>query len=152
MGRLFSACNSTFDDGDDGDDDDDIDYDDNNDDDDVDYDDNDDDDCGYSAPLFSTQFHFQPNLNFDLLAPQSQMKRQGALCKKKSDWKRFTNTSVFDIMGLGELFHHPPTKFMAFDTFLQKCSSFEISWIFLNYSTSTKNVAKHFVCLGFVVR
>ena len=124
MGRLFSACNSTFDDGDDGDDDDDIDYDDNNDDNDVDYDDNDNDDCGYSAPLFCTQLHFQPNLNFDLLAPQSQMKRQGALCKKKSDWKRFTNTSVFDIMGLGELFHHPPTKFMAFDTFIAKVLKF----------------------------
>jgi len=74
MGRLFSACNSTFDDGDDGDDDDDAD--------DVDYD-NDDDDCGYSAPLFCTQLHFQPNLNFDLLAPQSQMKGQRTLCKKK---------------------------------------------------------------------
>ena len=93
MGRLFSACNSTFDDGNDGDDDDDADYgdnndddddyDDNNDDDDVDFDDNDDDNCGYSASLFCTQLHFQPNLNFDLLAPQSQMKRQRALCKKK---------------------------------------------------------------------
>ena len=125
MGRLFSACNSTFDDGNDGDDDDDgDDYDDNNDDDDVDYDDNDDDDCGYSAPLFSTQFHFQPNLNFDLLAPQSQMKRQRALCKEKSDWEHFTNITVLDIMGLGELFHLPSTRFKAFDTFIAKVLKF----------------------------
>ena len=40
MGRLFSACNSTFDDGDDGDDNDDDDYDDNE-------DDGNDDDCKY---------------------------------------------------------------------------------------------------------
>ena len=76
MGRLFSACNSTFDDGDDDDDDD--------------FDDNDDDDCGYSAPLFCiTQLHFQTSLNLDL-------KQQRSLCKKKLDWKHYTNITVFD--------------------------------------------------------
>ena len=58
MGRLFSACNSAFDDGDDDDDDD-------FDDDDFDYDDYDDDDCGNSAPLFCMQLCFQTSLNLD---------------------------------------------------------------------------------------
>ena len=90
MGRLFSACNSTFDDGDDDDDDDD-------------FDDNDDDDCGYSAPLFCiTQLHFQTSLNLDL-------KQQRALCKKKLEWKHYANITVFDNMGLGELFQLPST-------------------------------------------
>ena len=68
MGRLFSACNSTFDDGDDGDDDD-VDYDDNNDDDDVDYDDNDDDDFGYSAPLSTCNSTFNQTTTSTCLHP-----------------------------------------------------------------------------------
>ena len=94
------------------------------------------------------------DLNFDLLAPQSQMKRQRARCKKKTDWEHYTNNTVFDIMGLGELFRLPSTKFMAFDTFLAKVLKFRnILIFFLKYHpTSTTNVAKHFVCLGFVVR
>ena len=103
MGRLFSACNSTFDNGDDGDDGDDVDY---------------DDDCGNSAPLFCiTQIHFQTSLNLDL-------KQQRSLCKKKLDWKHYTNITVFDNMRLGELFHLPSTRFTAFATFIAKVLKF----------------------------
>merc|ERR1711924_254888 len=106
--------------GDDGDDNDDVDYYDNNEDDDVDND----DDCGYSAPLFCTQFHFQPNLNFDLLAPQSQMKQQRALCKKKKQTGNITQTLPYSILWVwvNSFIFHQLSSWLPLLS-LQKCSS-----------------------------
>ena len=81
--------------------------------------------------LFSARnFTFNQTSTSTCLHPNPRWSDKEHFARKKLDWEHYTNNTVFDIMGLSELFHLPPTKFMAFATFIAKVLKF---WNILNF-------------------